>query len=388
MSATGKSIYVPGIALLRDEVVTQPISWYRTMRTTQPLYYNPEYDLWEVFTYPEVQKVLTACSDFSSEFIPANAALRPSIVRLDPPRHRQIRNLVAQAFTCRSISRLTPRIAKIVHGLLNQAASNGAMDIVNDLAHPLPIYVIAELLGVPAEDHERFKRWSNEVVACSDEMETRPHEAMDQYFCEMLEQRKKDPRDDLISELLAASIGGEKLTHDQLLAFCTILLIAGNLTTTHLISNAMLCFEQHPEVVEQLRNNPALIPDAVEEVLRYRSPIRLITRLATRDTVLLGQQIKAGQMVVAWLASANLDEQQFPHADQFDITRSSHDHIAFGYGVHFCLGAPLARLEAKIALESMFARFPVIRRIPHIPVEPIPSLMLNGVRQLPVTFLA
>lgn len=386
MSAKGKNIYVPGKVLLRDEVLTQPIAWYRTMRTTHPVYYHPEYDLWEVFTYAEVQRVLTDYKTFSSEFIPANAMLRPSLVHLDPPDHRQLRNLVAHTFTQRSVARLAPCIATTVHELLNKVAEKDGMDVVNDLAYPLPVRVIAQMLGVPPEDHASFKRWSDEVLAATGNTEPKPHREMEQYFCEMLEQREKEPRNDLMSELLAARIGGERLTRDQLLGFCMVLLVAGNITTTHLISNAILCFDEHPEVIAQLRQQPSLLPDAIEEVMRYRSSVRLMTRVATQDTVLLGQEIKAGQAVIPWIASANLDEQQFPHADVFDITRSPHDHLALGYGIHFCLGAPLARLETRIALEAMLTRFPTMRRVRDIPLEPFPSLILNGVKQLHITF--
>lgn len=386
MSASGKNIYMPGKSLLRDEVLTQPISWYCTMRTAHPVYYQPENDLWEVFTYPEVQRVLTDYKTFSSEFIPTNAILRPSLVHLDPPDHRQLRNLVAHTFTQRSIARLAPRIATIVHELLANVADKGGMDVVNDLAYPLPVRVIAEMLGVPSEDHARFKRWSDEVLENAGDIDAKPHLAMDQYFCEMLERRKREPRNDLISELLAARIGGEQLTREQLLGFCTVLLVAGNITTTHLISNAIICLDEHPAVMKLLCQRPALIPNAIEEVMRYRSSVRLVIRVAARDTVLLGRAIKAGQIVVPWIASANLDEQMFPHASVFDITRSSHDHIAFGYGIHFCLGAPLARLETRIALEAMLTHFPNMRIVRDTPLEPFPSHILNGVKQLPITF--
>jgi len=386
MSAKGKNMYIPGKTLLRDEVLTQPIAWYRTMRTTHPVYYHPEDDLWEVFTYSEVQRVLTDYKTFSSEFIPANAMLRLSLVHLDPPGHRQLRNLVAHTFTQRSVARLAPRIATIVHELLGKVACKGGMDVVNDLAYPLPVRVIAEMLGVPPEDHARFKCWSDEVIEGAGDINAKPHLAMEQYFCEMLERRKREPCNDLISELLAARIGGEQLTKDQLLGFCMVLLVAGNVTTTHLISNAIICLDEHPEAMMQLRQKPALIPDAIEEIMRYRSSVRLMTRLAIRDTVLLGREIKAGQMVIPWIASANLDEQQFPHADVFDITRSPHNHLAFGYGIHFCLGAPLARLETRIALEAMLTHFPTMRRVRDIPLEPFPSLILNGVKRLQITF--
>jgi len=186
--------------------------------------------------------------------------------------------------------------------------------------------------------------------------------------------------------LLAAEIEGQHLDEQELLGFCVLLLVAGNETTTNLIGNAVLCFDEHPEAMEQLRAEPALLPDAIEEVLRYRSPIKMMFRVATTDVELGGQQMRAGEGVVAWISSANHDEAQFPHADTFDIRRSPNRHLAFGYGIHFCIGAPLARLESKIALAAMLERLPGMRQVRDVPLEPTGSFVLYGVQHLPITF--
>ncbi|HJT58134.1 MAG TPA: cytochrome P450, partial [Ktedonobacteraceae bacterium] len=251
---------------------------------------------------------------------------------------------------------------------------------------PLPVTVIAELLGVPLADRERFKYWSDQVVGATPHRDRDAQMEMSEYFRHMIQQRSREPQNDLISALLAAQIDGQHLSEQELLGFCILLLVAGNETTTNLIGNAVVCLDEHPEAMEQLRAEPALLPDAIEEVLRYRSPVRMMFRLAARDVELDGQQIHAGQGVAAWISSANHDEMQFPDAETFDIRRTPNRHLAFGYGIHFCIGAPLARLESKIALEAMLARFPGLRRKPDMPLEPTGSFVVYGVKHLPVTY--
>jgi cytochrome P450 len=202
----------------------------------------------------------------------------------------------------------------------------------------------------------------------------------------MIKKRRHEAKDDLISALLNAQIDGEHLNQQELLGFCVLLLVAGNETTTNLIGNAFVCFEEHPEVMEQLQADPALIPGAIEEVLRYRSPVQFMYRRAAADVTLESQEIRAGQMVISWIGSANRDERQFPDPDRFDIKRTPNRHLAFGHGIHFCIGAPLARLEAKIALTLMFERMKDIQRIRSVPLESTGSMIVYGVKHLPVTF--
>jgi cytochrome P450 len=366
-------------------------AWYKMMRQTNPVAYNADYQSWSVFRYNDVQRVLSDTSAFSSQFMGSGEQdnahpLGTSIINTDPPRHRKLRNLVTLAFTPRTVARLAPRISAIVNDLVNRVEHKGAMDIIDDLSYPLPVTVIAEMLGIPHEDRERFKHWSDELVGATHTPGTDPEVEMSRYFTHMIELRRQDPQDDLISDLIAAQIDGEHLTMTELLGFCILLLVAGNETTTHLIGNAILCFDEHPGTLEQLRAEPALIPDALEEVLRYRSPVRCMFRRVAVDTTIGDKEVKAGQHMNAWIASANRDEEQFPNADQFDIRRTPNRHLAFGYGIHFCIGAPLARLEAKIALEILLERLPGLKIKPDATVEPMPSMILQGVKHLPVTF--
>ncbi len=371
----------------KDEALN-PFPWYRSMREAHPVYYQPQYQFWQVFCYDDVLRVLSDYTSFSSVFGGGGQRQDPlgsSLISMDPPRHRQLRNLVTQAFTPRSVAQLSGRITAIVNELFNQVAAQGHMDVIDDLAYPLPVIVIAEMLGIPQEDRERFKAWSDAVVGATYPEGGDPQAEMSEYFLDMIQQRSRERKDDLISALLDAQIDGQHLNQRELLGFCILLLVAGNETTTNLIGNAILCFDEHPEVMEQLRAEPELVPGAIEEVLRYRSPVQFMYRRAAADITIRDQVIRTGQMVLAWIGSANRDEAQFPDPDYFDIRRAPNRHIAFGHGIHFCLGAPLARLEAKIALTMLLERFQDIKRVPGVQLEPTGSNIVFGVKHLPIT---
>jgi cytochrome P450 len=363
-----------------------PFPWYRHMRETNPVSYNDEYGSWSVFRYNDVLKVLTDYNIFSSQYMGEQQPIAMSIINTDPPRHRQLRSLATQAFTPRRIAQLEPRITAIVNELLDKVQPTGKMDVIDDLAYPLPVIVIAEMLGIPPEEREQFKYWSDELIGESNTSGDNPQMEMGRYFYQMIEQRRQEPKNDLITALLDAQIDGEHLNMMELLGFCILLLVAGNETTTTLLGNALLAFTDHPEAMEELRARPELLPDAIEEVLRYLSPVKSMYRMAIKDTELGGKQIKEGDFIVAWIGSADRDEEQFPNADQFDIHRSPNRHLAFGHGIHFCLGAPLARLEAKVALGIMLERLPNIQRERSIPLQPSSSHILQGVKHLPITF--
>ena len=363
-----------------------PFPWYAMMRESAPVFLDPRQRNWSVFKYTDVQRVLSDHSVFSSQFIGSNQPLDASMISMDPPRHRQLRSLVTLAFTPRSIARLEPRITEIVNELLANVMSRGKMDVINDLATPLPVTVIAELLGIPLADRASFKLWSDQLVGATSSYGKNPQEEMSHYFKWIIEQRRKEPQDDLISALLIAQIDGKHLTEQELLGFCVLLLAAGNETTTHLIGNALWCFDDYPEAWTELRANPALLPDAIEEVLRYRSPVKLMFRVTLQDTRLGDKDIPAGSGVTAWIGSADRDEAHFPNAGTFDIHRSPNRHLAFGYGIHFCLGAPLARLESKITLGILLERFTSIRRDRDVELEPVPAFILHGLKSLPVEF--
>jgi cytochrome P450 len=386
---------------MTPEEELDPFPWYKTMRAASPVSYNEQTGMWRVFRYLDVQRVLSEFETFSSqrgsrEFRQraSQSPLGSSLISMDPPRHRQLRNLVTQAFTPRTIAQLEPRITAIVDELLGQVEQSGRMDVIDDLAYPLPVIVIAEMLGIPPEERAQFKRWSDAVVTAGGGSAAvnenfRPgnaHMEMGMYFMNVIAQRRASPGNDLISALLAAEIDGERLNDIELLGFCILLLIAGNETTTNLIGNAILCFDEHPEVYDQLRAAPELIPSAIEEALRYRSPVQAMERVALVDVELGGQRIPADARIIAYMGSANRDEDQFSDADRFDIARTLNRHLAFGYGIHFCIGAPLARLEAKIALGAMLKRLCDIQRVPDTQLEPLRSFIVYGVRHLPVTF--
>lgn len=376
-----------------------PFPIYSKMRQEYPVYFDPQRGSWNVFLYEDVNRVLSDYDVFSSHFRRQTGAnpdqpFAASLISSDPPRHRQLRSLVTQAFTPRAVEELAPRIQTIVNEHLDRVMPAGEMDVVQDLSYPLPVIVIAELLGIPVEDRERFKHWSDIVVGAADFGGNIDYRAfnnqavmeMSAYFMNMIEQRRQQPGDDLISGLLAAEIEGECLSEIELLGFCALLLVAGNETTTNLLVNAMYTFTEQPEVWQQLRAKPDLLPDAIEEVLRYRSPVQAMFRFAKSEVTLQDQVIPANSPMIAWIGSANHDEAQFPQAEEFICDRSPNKHLAFGQGIHYCLGAPLARLEARLALGSMLERFASVERKSLDELQKPPSLIVYGLSGLPVHF--
>jgi len=362
---------------------------YARMRASAPVSFNPQLKLWEVYGYHDIQTVLGDAATFSSAL-----SSHPTMVFMDPPRHTQLRRLVARAFTTKVISDLEPGIRSIVDGLLARVARSGHMDVVVDLAFPLPVTVIAELLGLPVEDRERFKQWSVPAIRAA-EMELQgqvpePHlmtavNELGQYLETLIRERMREPRSDLISGLVAAEVEGERLCLQEIASTCRLLLIAGFETTANLIGNTLQLLLQHPDALAQVSAEPELMPSAIEEALRFNTPFQFFARIATRDVTLGGQLIKAGQQVMTFNASGNRDESAFPDADRFDITRSPNRHLSFGHGIHYCLGAGLGRLEAKVALQTLLRRFPAIRADDARNAEPLSSVVLFGWSRLPVT---
>ena len=364
-----------------------PFPWYDALREQSPVMRDPKSGLWMVFGYDDVQRTLSDWKAFSSERgrprgENAQTALSSSIISTDPPRHRQLRSLVEQAFTPRQVRALEPRIAQLVDELLSPVQGAGRMDFIRDFAYPLPVIVIAEILGIPATDRDAFKRWSDAVVT-GDPSGSRE---MGAYFARLIEQRRADPGDDLISGLIAAQLDGEHLDTQELLGFCILLLVAGNETTTNLLANTLLCWQDTPEAYDRVRADRTLLPGTIEESLRYRSPVQSMYRVAAQDVELGGQIIPEGSPVLAWIGSANRDPAQFPEPGTFDPARTPNRHLAFGNGVHFCLGAPLARLEASVALNAVLDRLPDLRVALDASLDAIPSQIVYGVKALPVIF--
>lgn len=378
------------------EYPLDPFPQYERMRAMAPVFQDSQSGSWHVFRYEDVQRVLSEHATFSSRMGGDNPSgtgqlFAASLITTDPPRHRQLRSLVTQAFTPKAVDALAPRIAGLTNELLDGIAAGGSADLIRDLAYPLPVIVISELLGIPAEDRERFKHWSDVIVsqtrtAPAGETQDTTRSEMVEYFLALIDRRRSRPGTDLISSLLSAEIGGQRLTVPELLGFCSLLLVAGNETTTNLIGNAVLCLAESPGTLGRLLEEPGLLPQALEEVLRFRSPVQSMYRVAVAETVLSGQRVPAGAPIVAWIGSANRDGQQFPAAAEFDIDRSPNRHLAFGHGIHFCLGAPLARLEARIALEALLTRLPGLSLAPGAELERMESSIVYGLKELPVTW--
>ena len=320
--------------------------------------------------------------------------LTTNMLDTDPPDHERLRALVSKAFTPRLIEHMRPRVQEIADTLLDAVQARGEMDLIDDYAFPLPITVIAELLGVPAEDRHSFREWSNAAVSRDASLEYMekiliPHmQAFTGYLRQMFEEKRKHPKDDLISALVRAEEAGDKLSEDELLGMVFLLLVAGHETTVNLIGNGVLALLQHPEQLEKLKADPSLIRPAVEELLRYDGPVETSTERFASEDVWIGETlIPRGEMVLVVIAAADRDPNRFPDPDALDITRSDNKHLAFGKGIHHCLGAPLARMEGQIALSTLLSRMPELR------LKGSPELLswrqgmvLRGLRALPVAF--
>jgi cytochrome P450 len=372
---------------------------YRRLRDEFPLHYEASRDFYTLSRYDDVLAALedpaTWCSRHGVAVgvnLPPEAVREaPLLIMMDDPRHRQLRGLVSRAFTPRRVAELEPRIRKIAGVLLDSLVQSEAPDLVRDFAAPLPTIVIAELLGVPLADQRWFKQKSTEIAQFDP---TRPAGVDPQdgigpamelgsYLARALDERRRAPRDDLLSALLEAQVDGQHLTPPELIGFAFLLLVAGNETTTNLISNAAILLDRYPGQRRLLIEDPGRIPAAVEEFLRYDSPVQGLARTTTRPVRVHGVEIPEGVKVLLLFASANRDERRIADPDRFDVTRDPNPHLAFGFGTHFCLGASLARLEARVAFEELLARLPGYRLRPG-PIERLCSGPIRGALRLPI----
>jgi pimeloyl-[acyl-carrier protein] synthase len=311
----------------------------------------------------------------------------------DPPQHSRLRRLVSRDFTPRRIRELEPRIREIAKDLLDKVEARGQFDLMADIADVLPVTVIAEMLGVPPELNARFKRWSDTIIGGDNRMPGMPPppelvRAIDElgdYFTDEIERRRSHPGPDLVSALVAAHDEGEVMSAADLLSFITLLLLAGNETTTNLIGNGTLALGRNPDQFDALKRNPAMLPRAIEEMLRYDGPVQSTVRFAKEAVSLGGTEIPAGALALMIVAAADRDPAQFKDPDKFDITRDPNEHVAFGEGIHFCIGAPLARMEARITFEAMLERFPRLR-LKDPAMKPVykGSYFLRGLESLPL----
>lgn len=386
-----------------------PFPFYSFMRKNNPVEYNEKADLWNAYRYDDVKRILTNHVDFSSDFTKSPLAqssqegpFRRSLLSSDPPLHRHLRNTISSAFTPATIERLAPRIREIANDMIDRVIEKGSMDLVRDFSYPLPVTVIAELLGIPAKDRDLFKRWADELLKSIQEaIDTgsrgrnqklmQLQNEMDDYFLNVISEKRKKPGQDLVTQLINAETDRAKLSQEDILSFCALLLQAGHLTTVNLINNCTWSFLEHPKQLEQARKNPSLLlPPAIEETLRYRSPVQALVRFATKDIQVGGKTIKCGQRIIPWIGSANRDEAVFERPEEFDIARSANPHVAFGAGIHLCLGAPLARLESHIAMEILLGRLQNLKlACDPGSLEPIDgSLFIYGIKSLPLLFEA
>ena len=322
------------------------------------------------------------------------AGMRPFLF-MDPPDHTRLRGLVQKAFTPKTVESLRPRIQELVDELLEPAIERGSMEVIEDFAYPLPVRVISELLGVPHEDHETFKGWSKEMARALDpdfatppDVEERREQAAKafvEYFQALIAERRRQPRDDLLSALIAAEDEGHKLTERELLSTLILLLVAGHETTVNLIGNGVLALCRNPQQRERLRRDPSLARTAVEEVLRYDPPVQFTARVALDDIDIDGTTLEKGGQAILLLAAGNRDPEQVADPDSFDVGRQDNRHLAFGLGAHFCLGAPLARVEGQVALEAVATRLGELSLAVGQP-EYKENIVLRGLAALPVGF--
>ena len=378
---------------------------WRALGEGGPVRYEESQGLWQVLDHESVATVLADQATFSSDL----TSLAPTqedfevfrqgnFVGMDPPEHHRLRTLVSQAFTPRVVQGLAPRIEAVCARLLDAVADQERFDLVDALAYPLPIIVIAELLGVPAEEHRLFQEWAATLFG-GDQLGEAPDMAdleraleaiaptvreMNGYVLEHIRNRRARPGNDLISRLIAAEVDGVRLEDQQMVGFVALLLVAGHVTTTALLGNAAVTFDRHPGTDAALRADPDRLPQAIEEVLRWLPPFPELGRRVTRTVVLGGHELQAGAMVMTHLGTANRDPRRFDAPHVFDVTRHPNPHLTFGHGIHFCFGAPLARLEARIALRMLQERFRTMAVPSYQDVTYQNPAVIIGVRRLPV----
>lgn len=394
--------------LLDPEVLANPYPLFQRLRIEDPVHWDAFLHTWVVTRYVDVLEVL---HNFSAErtHTPEKlksmglAAMSPiaqlmvkQMLFMDPPAHTRLRSLASQAFSPARVAVLRTHIREIVNRLLDAVQAKGRMDIIRDLAEPLPAIVTAEMLGVPLSDRHQLKDWSADFAEMLGNFQHNPENAprmlrtvqdMTAYFRDTIRRQKDHPQEGLVHSLTIAEVDGDRLTEEEVVATSIVTMVGGQETTTNLIGNGVLTLLRNPGEMKRLRDDPSLVPTAVEEMLRYESPSQHTGRLAPADVQLGGRAIRKGQAVMAVMAAANRDPERFPDPDHFDISRKDNRHLAFGYAAHFCFGAALARVEGQETFEA------IIRRLPDLELEPGPlvwrnNLGLRGLTSLPVRFRA
>ncbi|GER85226.1 cytochrome P450 [Thermogemmatispora aurantia] len=392
--------------LLDPEILANPYPLYHRLRREDPVHWDPFLHAWVVTRYADV---ITVFQRFSAQRTPTPEqleamgmqALTPlarvmvkQMLFLDPPAHTRVRSLAAKAFTPRRVAVLREHIRDIANSLLDRVQAQGYMDVIADLAYPLPAIVTAEMLGVPTEDWQQLTAWSADFAQVLGNFQHNPDRVaqtirslneMTAYFRTAIREIERHPREGLIHAFLTAEIDGDRLSEEEIIANTIITMVGGQETTTNLIGNGVLSLLRHPDQLALLRADLSLIPSAVEELLRYESPSQHTARLAPEDTELGGKKIRKREAVIAVMGAANRDPERFPDPDRLNIRREDNRHVAFAWGSHFCFGAALARIEVQIAIEL------IVRRLPSLRLEPVPlvwreNLGLRGLKSLPVSW--
>ena len=392
--------------LLDPDVLGNPYPLFHRLRSEDPVHWDPFLHTWVVTRYADVLEVLHTFSAERThtpdklnamglaELSPIAQLMVKQMLFMDPPQHTRLRKLASHAFTPSRVAALRSHIREITSRLLDTVERAGRMDIIKDLAEPLPAIVTAEMLGVPVEDHDQLKGWSANFAEMLGNFQHNPESAprmlrtvqnMTTYFADAIREQRSDPREGLVHSLMTAEVDGDRLSDEEIVATCIVTMVGGQETTTNLIGNGVLTLLRHPEELERLHSDLSLVPSAVEEMLRYESPSQHTGRLAPSDRELGGKFIRNRQAVMAVMAAANRDPERFPDPDRFDIGRKDNRHLAFGYAAHFCFGAALARIEGQEAFDALLRRMPDLRLEPGR-LEWRNNLGLRGVTSLNVAF--
>ncbi len=379
------------------------IDWLRRTGAETPVHFDPERQLCQVFRHADIMSVVADWETFSSDdrhLVPQTDGFQTftkgNLASLDPPRHHQLRKLVSKVFTPRTVATLEPRITELVDRQLD-GFGTGEVDLVDTVTNPVPALVIAELLGIPEQDRAIFQRWAFDMVGLGGQVDvTDPDEAgdamsgisrimndMNEYAFDQIAQHRRHPADDLITRLVEAEVDGMRLDDEEIVGFVLLLFLAGHITTTLTLGSMLLCLDDNPATAAAVRGDPDLIPGVIEETMRQRPPFPTSKRLVTRDTEIRGVPVPEGAGVVLWLAAGNHDEEVFERPGEFDPVRSPNQHLGFGAGIHFCLGAGLARLEARVVLRRLLARYPGLE-VDRQAVRFYGSTSIVGPRLLPV----
>jgi cytochrome P450 len=393
--------------LLDPDVLADPYPLYKRLRTEAPVHWDPYLHAWVVTRYEDVITVLHQFSadrtptpeQFAAmgmaELSPLAQMMTKQMLFMDAPSHTRLRSLASMAFTPARVEELRSHIREILDSLLTPLLLTGRMDVINDLAAPLPAIVTAEMLGVPTSDCDQLKAWSADFAEVLGNFQHNPDRAartlkcveeMTAYFQTAIERNRQQPREGLINSFMTAEIDGDRLTEEEIIANCIVTMVGGQETTTNLIGNGVLSLLRNPDQLARLRDDLSLVPSAVEELLRYESPSQQTARICRQDTELGGKLIRKGQAVIAVMAAGNRDPERFPDPDRLDITRADNRHLAFGWASHFCFGAALARIEGQLTFEAIATRTRNLALEPDRPLAWRENLGLRGMTALPVTF--